>query len=122
MIANRCANHPASVVFIDNILAVVTMNNMKAQLLLKQRFVLSETAFAEIIIWQLAAPLDGSIHSFKYRLAYVVNSKCMLRYDNEAGKGNHVHIHTQETDYHFISTEQLIDDFFAQIKRMESPL
>lgn len=95
---------------------------MKAQLLLKQRFVMSETAFAEIVIWQLPAPLDGSAHDFKYRLAYVVNDQCVLRYDNEAGKGNHVHINQQEISYNFVSTEQLVDDFFAQIKRMENPL
>lgn len=92
---------------------------MKAQLLLKQRLVLSETAFAEIVIWQLLAPLDGSSHDYKYRLAYVVNNNCVLRYDNETGKGNHVHINEQEIDYNFVSTEQLIDDFFALIKRME---
>lgn len=93
---------------------------MKAQLLLKQRFVLSEAAFAEIVIWQLQAPLDGSAHDYKYRLAYVVNGECVLRYDNEAGKGNHLHINEQEINYNFESTEQLIDDFFVQIKRMES--
>lgn len=93
---------------------------MKAQLLLKQKFVMSEIAFAEIVIWQLLAPLSGSTHHFKYRLAYVVNNQCVLRYDNEAGKGNHVHINQQEVNYNFVSTEQLIDDFFAQIKRMES--
>lgn len=94
---------------------------MKAKLLLKQRFVLSESAFAEIVIWQLQVPLNGSIHDYKYRLAYVVNGECVLRYDNEAGKGNHLHIKEQEIDYNFVSTEQLIDDFFAQIKLMESP-
>lgn len=93
---------------------------MKAQFLLKQKFVMSEIAFAEIVIWQLLAPLSGSTHNFKYRLAYVVNNQCVLRYDNEAGKGNHVHINQQEVNYNFVSTEQLIDDFFAQIKRMES--
>lgn len=93
---------------------------MKAQLLLKKRFLLSETTFAEIVIWQLQAPLDGSTHDFKYRLAYVVNNRCVLRYDNEAGKGNHVRINEQEISYNFVSTEQLVDDFFAHIKLMES--
>ena len=93
---------------------------MKAKLLLKQKFVMSETAFAEIVIWQLPAPLSGSTHNFKYRLAYVVNNQCVLRYDNEAGKGNHVHVNQQEISYNFVSTEQLVDDFFAQIKRMEN--
>ena len=64
---------------------------MKAQLLLKQRLVLSESTFAEIVIWQLPAPLEGSAHDYKYRLAYVVNGDCVLRYDNEVGKGNHLH-------------------------------
>ena len=81
---------------------------------------MSEIAFAEIVIWQLPAPLDGSTHDFKYRLAYVINNQCVLRYDNEAGKGNHAHINGQEVSYNFVSTEQLVDDFFAQIKRMEN--
>ena len=92
---------------------------MKAQLLLKQRLILSETSFAEMVIWQLSAPLAGSAHHFKYRLAYVVNNACVIRYDNEAGKGNHVRINAQEVEYNFVSTEQLIDDFFAQIKQLE---
>ena len=92
---------------------------MKAQLLLKQRLILSETSFAEIVIWQLPAPLAGSAHHFKYRLAYVVNNACVIRCDNEAGKGNHVHINAQEVEYNFVSTEQLINDFFAQIKQLE---
>ena len=100
---------------------VVIIYNMKAQLLLKQRLILSEFAFAEIIIWELQASLDGSTHNYKYRLAYVVNNHCVLRYDNEAGKGNHVHMNEQEFSYDFVSTEQLIDDFFAQIKGMENP-
>lgn len=109
-----------NVVRIDNIYYVVIIYNMKAQLLLKQRLVLSESTFAEIVIWQLPAPLEGSVHDYKYRLAYVVNGDCVLRYDNEVGKGNHLHINEQEIVYNFVSTEQLIDDFFAQIKRMES--
>jgi hypothetical protein len=92
---------------------------MKAQLLLKQRLILGETAFAEIVIWQLETPLTGSTHSYKYRLAYVVNGECVLRYDNEAGKGNHLHLNHQEMHYHFVSIEQLIDNFFAQIKQWE---
>jgi hypothetical protein len=29
-------------------------------------------------------------HEFKYSLAYVVEGECVLRYDNEAGKGDHI--------------------------------
>ena len=89
---------------------------MKAQLLLKQRLILSETSFAEMVIWQLPAPLQGSAHHFKYRLAYVVNNACVIRYDIEAGKGSHVRIDAQEVEYNFVSTEQLIDDFLRKLK------
>ena len=106
--------------FLFTTTTVVIIYNMKAQLLLKQRLILSEFAFAEIIIWELQASLDGSMHNYKYRFAYVVSNHCVLRYDNEAGKGNLVHINEQELSYDFASTEQLIDDFFAQIKRMEN--
>ncbi len=95
---------------------------MKAHLLLKRRFLLNELAFAEIVIWQLPLQLSGSTHDFKYRLAYVVNGECILRYDNEAGKGNHAHINGQEISYNFVSPKQLLKDFFAQIKQMESSL
>lgn len=108
------------VVNIDNSLVVVIIDNMKAKLLLKRRFVFSEIAFAEIIIWQLVSSVEGSQHPYKYRLAYVVSQICVLRYDNELGKGNHVHINNQELPYDFISTDRLIDDFFAQIKQMEN--
>ncbi len=33
----------------------------------------------------------GSSHGFKYRLAYVVDGVCVVRYDNEVDKGDHRH-------------------------------
>jgi hypothetical protein len=89
---------------------------MKTELLLKQRFIMAENTFAEIVIWPLAEPPTGSAHAYKYRLAYMVDGVCILSYNNETGKGDHQHIGNHELKYHFISTEQLIDDFFSQIK------
>ncbi len=62
---------------------------MKAVELVRTRIVYAEQAFAELVLWKLPAPLPGSAHSFKYRLAYVVEGVCVLRYDNESGKGDH---------------------------------
>ncbi len=106
--------------FVDNILCVVIIYNMKAELMLKQRLVLSEISFAEMVIWQLKTPIHGCAHLFKYRLAYVVDGMCLLRYDNESGKGDHLHFKQKEVAYNFVSTEQLIDDFFAQITQLEN--
>jgi len=87
---------------------------MKAELLMRERRVM-EAGFIEVIVWRLPEPLRGSIHSFKYRLAYVVDSECVLRYDNEAGKGDHRHVGTRETPYLFVSVDQLLDDFWADL-------
>ncbi len=72
---------------------------------------------AHLTIWALTTPVRGSQHRYKYRLAYVVNDVCVLRYDNEAGKGDHKHIGEVEISYTFIDTGTLIDDFMADIAR-----
>jgi hypothetical protein len=89
---------------------------MKAELLMRERRVL-EVGYIEVIVWRLPEPLSGSTHSFKYRLAYVVERECVLRYDNEAGKGDHRHIGGKETTYVFGSVDQLLDDFLADVAR-----
>jgi Family of unknown function (DUF6516) len=96
---------------------VVKISNMKAKQLVKQRVEIHDTAFAELVIWQLAQPLAGSKHSFKYRLAYVVDGQCVLRYDNEAGKGDHRHVGLRETVYKFTTPRQLAADFFKDVER-----
>ena len=90
------------------------MSNMKAELLMRERRVL-EIGFIEVVVWRLSEPLSKSTHSLKYRLAYVVAGECVLRYDNEAGKGDHRHVGTKEMPYLFVSVEQLVDDFLAEV-------
>jgi hypothetical protein len=90
---------------------------MKAVELLRQRLVISEKAFAELVLWQLPGPKAGSRHSYKYRLAHVVGGECVLRYDNEAGKGDHRHWGGKETRYRFTTPEQLVSDFQHDIER-----
>lgn len=90
---------------------------MKATLLVRRRIVVAPDAFAEVVIWTLPKVLAGSSHSFKYRLAYVVNGDCVLRYDNEAGKGDHCHRGEKETPYKFTDTERLMTDFLTDVTR-----
>ncbi len=92
------------------------MSNMKAELLMRERRVL-EAGFIEVVVWRLPQPLSSSTHNLKYRLAYVVDSECVLRYDNEAGKGDHRHVGTKEMPYGFVSVDQLLEDFFADVAR-----
>ena len=90
---------------------------MKARLLVDQRIVLSEVAFAEIVVWEVPSPVKGSQHSLKYRLALVVDGVCVLRYDNEAGKGDHRHVGKLEQPYQFEGIDQLLADFETDIER-----
>jgi hypothetical protein len=90
---------------------------MKATELYRQRIIFAENQFAELVLWRLPQPLAGSKHNFKYRLAYVVDGQCVLRYDNEAGKGDHRHWDSNETVYKFVSPEKLLTDFQRDIER-----
>jgi len=93
------------------------ISNMRATELLRTKVVLSDVAFAELVLWHVPKPVPGSIHLFKYRLAYVVNGTCVVRYDNEAGKGDHRHFNARERRYTFDTVEKLIADFQADIAR-----
>jgi len=90
---------------------------MKAVALIQTRVTYSEKAFAELALWRLPKPMTGSPHRFKYRLAYVVHSVCVLRYDNEAGKGDHRHFYGKERAYVFTTPDQLVADFQQDIAR-----
>ena len=90
---------------------------MKAVVLIRTRIVYSTTAFAELVLWPLSKPFARCTHRFKYRLAYVVRGTCVLRYDNEAGKGDHRHYGGKELAYTFSNPENLIAAFQADIER-----
>lgn len=89
---------------------------MKAEALAQERYILAEDAFVEIVIWRVSQVLKGSSHQFKYRLAPVVAGECVLRYDNEAGKGDHRHVGDVESTYSFSSYEKLLADFWADVE------
>ena len=90
---------------------------MKATSIARRRIVYSSDAFAELVLWQVPSPVLGSAHDNKYRLAYVVNEKCVIRYDNEIGKGDHRHFGVPKSGYKFASPEKLIADFQKDIAR-----
>lgn len=89
--------------------------NMNAELMLNERHVLSENAFVEMVVWRLPSPGPGSRHGFKYRLALVVNGRCVLRYDNEQGKGDHKHAGENQVPYTFTTPRALLDDFWKDV-------
>ena len=90
---------------------------MKALPLIRRRVVLAADAFVEVVVWRVREPVPPASHPFKYRLAYVVEGQCVVRYDNERGKGDHRHAGNAESVYSFTTPEQLISDFEAEVKR-----
>ena len=93
---------------------------MNAQLMLKERHIISEDAFVEMVVWRLPSPVEGNRHGFKYRLAFVVRGRCVLRYDNERGKGDHKHIGNDKIPYTFTSPQRLLDDFWHDVDNWRS--
>ncbi len=90
---------------------------MRAVELVRTRITFSETSFAELALWQVPRPVAGSTHDLKYRLAYVVDGVCVIRYDNEVGKGDHRHFDGKESAYTFESADKLIAAFQRDIAR-----
>jgi hypothetical protein len=89
---------------------------MDAELLLRERIYLSETEFVEMVIWRVEPSVRASAHAYKYRLAFMSDGRCVLRYDNEAGKGGHKHVGKRESLYDFISLRRLQADFWSDVK------
>ena len=94
------------------------MHDMKAALLLRERLPFDDDAFAELVIWRLPRQAPGSAHPYKYRLAFVIGDECVLRFDNEAGKGDHRHTQARELIYVFESPEKLVQDFLREARRI----
>ncbi|HUW52997.1 MAG TPA: DUF6516 family protein [Rhodanobacter sp.] len=90
---------------------------MKARLLLRERQSLTETAFIEVVIWRVPKPVSGSGHDYKYSMALIAEGACVLRYDNEAGKGDHKHAAGREVAYRFTSLATLQTDFWNDVDR-----
>ena len=106
--------------YLTTLVPVVILPIMPAKLMLSERHALSEISFVELVVWLLPSPLPGSSHDFKYRLAFVENGICVLRYDNEAGKGDHTHKGGEEFPYHFISPQILLNDFWHDVDTWRS--
>ncbi|MGD7069551.1 toxin-antitoxin system TumE family protein [Acetobacter sp. AAB5] len=56
------------------------------------------------------------MHHYKYCLALISDGKCILRYDNESGKGGHQHIGVVEFSYIFQDLQTLKDNFLEDVR------
>lgn len=72
----------------------------------------------EMIIWKLPLVTSERPHGLKYRLFCGRGEECIVRYDNESGKGDHRHYAEDEESYHFETLESLLADFSRDCARL----
>jgi hypothetical protein len=77
---------------------------------------LGDDAHAELVAWRVPSPVRGSRHDYKYRFALIVAGICVMRFDNEAGKGDHRHVGSREFSYDFRGLERARDDFLVSAR------
>jgi hypothetical protein len=72
----------------------------------------------EMIVWRVPMPIPPTGHLFKYRLVFVLDGERVVGYDNERGKGDHKHLGKKEIPYQFVDEDQLLFDFWQDVKRV----
>lgn len=72
----------------------------------------------EMVIWALPQPSKERAHGLKYRLYCGRGGNCIVRYDNETGKGDHRHYGDREETYRFESLHRLVEDFREDCTRL----
>ena len=72
----------------------------------------------EMVIWELPRASADRPHGLKYRLYCGRGRTCLVRYDNEGGKGDHRHYGEREEAYRFELIEKLLEDFREDCARL----
>jgi hypothetical protein len=85
-------------------------------LVYREKFIYDDGAIREMVLWQIPQKSAGEPYIIKYRLYYgLSDGTCIIRYDNERGKGDHRHFKDKETPYKFRNVENLVADFLEDI-------
>ena len=98
--------------------------HMGARLVYREKFIYDDGAIREMVLWQIPKKSAERPYGIKYRLYYgPSDGTCIVRYDNEMGKGDHRHFKDKEESYKFKNVEVLVADFLADIvsaRRLEN--
>lgn len=91
---------------------------MKAEVLFHQPIDYDDGTIVEMVIWRVSLPVPPSTHGLKYSLFYGRPGVRMVGYDNERGKGDHRHLQGAETACKFTTVEQLMSDFWSDVRAL----
>lgn len=90
---------------------------MKAQKLTEHKSVETDGSIIQFVVWQVPTPVPPASHGFKYRLVYIQKGERVVGFDNERGKGDHMHLDGKEYPYKFTTLDQLIEDFLFEVEK-----
>ena len=85
-------------------------------LIFEERDVRADGTIVQMRIWRVPVPVPPSKHEFKYSLFFGRPGERIVLFDNERGKGDHMHIRNVESAYVFAGPERLIEDFKAAVR------
>ena len=80
--------------------------------------VYADGSIVQAAVWLLPGAVPPSMRRYKYRLFCGYPGERLVGFDNERGKGDHVHVLSVETAYRFTTLENLLRDFSAEIERV----
>jgi len=70
-----------------------------------------------MVVWRVPTPVPGCKHDYKYRLAFIVDGRRVVGFDNDRGKGDHCHVGQRERPYTFVGIDELTEDFIAEVEK-----
>jgi len=91
---------------------------MQARKVHEFREIFPDGTIVEGVVWALPRPASDRPHGYKYRLYCGRKGQCLVRYDNETGKGDHAHYGDEERPYRFVSLDKLIADFHRDVQAL----
>jgi hypothetical protein len=91
---------------------------MKARLAFYDKQVLPDGSIVEMKIWEVPQSGPGSTHRLKYSLFYGRPGQRLIGYIDERGRGDHRHLRDNQESYTFGTSERLIEDFLADVRRL----
>jgi hypothetical protein len=90
---------------------------MRAELIYREKYIYVDGSIREMVLWKIPNRNEHFPEALKYRLYYGLDDgTCVVRYDNEKGKGHHRHLGKREEAYRFMDVEKLVADFMADIE------
>ncbi len=92
--------------------------HMRARLIYREKYIYADGAIREMALWQLPEKTAEKSYGLKYRLYYgLSDGTCLVRYDNETGKGDHRHRGDREEPYQFKDVETFVAVVLQDIEK-----